>query len=133
MRLDACGCAGRRRTVGDLVSATAHAGDPSGAPLRGEASWSERLIVRVGLWRGEGGAVSRARFKATTCASLLAYAELACELLEDGVAPETIDAAALHARLEGVHPQHLDRADLVIEALRAALQQADQHPPEGTP
>jgi len=124
MLLDACGCPVRRRTVADFVSQPVHAGDVAGAPLRGEASHPGRRVVWLGLWREAGGAVTRARFKATTCASLLAYAELACELLEDGIAPETIDAAVLHARLEGVHPQHRDRADLVVSALRSALRKS---------
>ena len=91
MPLDACGCAVRRRSVGDLVSHPIHAGDVREAPLRGQASRPDRLVVWLGLWPGAPGAPTRARFKAATCASLLAFAELTCELLEDGAAPETID------------------------------------------
>lgn len=120
MPLDACGCAVRRRTVGDLVSHPVHAGDVREAPLRGQAARPDRLVVWLGMWPGAQGAPTRARFQATTCASLLAFAELTCELLEDGTAPDAIDAALLLGRLEGVHPQHRDRADLVVEALRAA-------------
>lgn len=121
MRLDACGCPVRRRTVADYVSHVAHAGDLAGASQRGQATRPERLVIQLGLWRDAAGAVTRARFKASTCASLLAYAELACELLEEGAAPDALDAAFLRERLEGVHPQHRDRADLVADALRAAI------------
>ena len=65
--------------------------------------------------------MTRARFKSTTCASLIAYAELLCEMLEDGIAPETVDPAMLQERIEGVHPLHHDRADMVVQALRSAL------------
>jgi hypothetical protein len=106
--------------VGDFVASPDHAGDIDAAPRRGEAVRTDRLIVRLGLWEDDRGVVTRARFKASTCASLIAFAELACELLEGGAAPGGIDAAFLLSRLEGVHPIHRDRADLVVEALRAA-------------
>jgi hypothetical protein len=107
--------------VGDLVASPDHVGDVAAAPLRGQAVRSDRLIVRLGLWADERGVVTRARFKASTCASLIAFAELTCELLEGGVAPGGIDAGLLQSRLEGVHPMHRDRADVVVEALRAAV------------
>jgi hypothetical protein len=121
MMLDACGCARVRRTVADFASTPVHGGDLREAPIRGEASAPDRLVVWLGLWTDGRGAVTRARFKATSCVSLLAYAELTCELLEEGMLPASIDAAALHDRLEGVHPRHRTRADLVVEALRSAM------------
>jgi hypothetical protein len=107
--------AARARTVAERVEAPAHAGPLDGAPRVGEAG-AEGRIVRVGVWRD--GARVRARFRASACASLIAYAEAACEALEAGVRP---DAAALRALVRGVHPRHLDRADLVAAAVRGAL------------
>ena len=41
-------------------------------------------MIVVGLWT-EGERVVRARFRATSCASLIAYAEVACAALEAGM------------------------------------------------
>jgi hypothetical protein len=97
------------------VDAPAHAGPLDGAARVGEARGDGR-VVRIGLF-----ADGRARFRASSCASLIAYAEVACEALEGGVPPGALDAGALHARVAGVHPSHLERAALVLAALRAAL------------
>ncbi len=105
----------RARTVAECVDAPAHAGSLAGAARVGEAAGDGR-VVRVGVWR-DGGAL-RARFRASTCASLIAYAEAACAALEVGA---RADADALRAAVLGVHPRHLDRADLVAAAVRAAL------------
>ena len=116
---------GRPDPVGDLLSDTAHGGPLEGAPALGEARAADRL-VRAGLWR-EGGLVVRARFQATVCAPLVAYAEAACRALEAGVTE--LPAAALHARVRGVHPGHRDRAELVAAAVRAALSTSREEPP----
>lgn len=63
----------------------------------------------------------RARFRATTCAALIAYAEVACEALEHGVSPAALDAGALRSRVTGVHPEHVERAAIVAAAVRAAF------------
>ena len=105
----------RARAVAECIDAPAHAGPLGGAARVGEAA-AEGRIVRLGVWR-DGDAV-RARFRASACASLIAYAETACEALEAGARP---DAGALRALVLGVHPRHLDRADLVAAAVRAAL------------
>ncbi len=73
-------------------------------------------MVEIGVWLDAGEV--RARFRATACASLIAYAEVACQAIEAG---EPADGAALRAALRGVHPEHLERADLVAAAARAAL------------
>lgn len=75
--------------------------------------------MRLGIWR-EGGRVVRARYRATSCASLIAYAEAACELIEAGCDPTRLDADALRAAVTGVHPLHRSRADLVASAARRA-------------
>jgi len=108
-----------RRTVADRVAETAHAGATKGADAVVEAIADGRT-VRIGLWADAAGRVRRARFRATTCAALIAYADLACELLESGEPPERIDAARLREALPGVHPAHRDRAELVARALALA-------------
>jgi hypothetical protein len=108
------------RTVAECLAAPAHAGPLDGASCVGRAAREGRL-VEVGLWIA-GARVLRARFRATTCASLIGYAEVACEALEASVPPRALGAAALRERLAGVHPAHLDRSELVAAALRAALQ-----------
>ena len=108
-------------SVSDLVASPRHAGALQGAALRGEASRPDRLIVRVGVWLDAGGAPVRARFQAATCASLIAYADAACRLIEAGDPGSACAAAALRRHVRDVHPVHLDRADLVARACRAAL------------
>jgi hypothetical protein len=106
--------------VGDLVADPRHAGALEDAPRVGEAAADGR-IVRIGLWT-RGTEVRRARFMASSCASLIAYAEAACRLVEAGALPPDGDhAAALRRTVAGVHPIHLGRADLVAAALDRAL------------
>ena len=105
--------------VADCLAEPVHAGALDGADAVGEASGGDRLRVRIGLWL-DGDRVAQARFRATTCASLIAYSEVACRLLEAGAPPGRVDAAALRGGVAGVHPVHRDRADLVAAALRAA-------------
>ncbi len=99
----------------ECLEAPVHAGSLEGASRVGEAVADGR-IVRIGVWRSGLGV--RARFRASACASLVAYAETACEALEAGARP---DAAALRALVLGVHPRHHERADLVAAAVHAAL------------
>jgi hypothetical protein len=107
------------RTVAEHVADASHAGALDGATLDGLAAGSSRLVVRLGLWVEPDGRVSRACYRATTCASLIAYAEAACGLGGGGAAG--LDASRLRAVVAGVHPAHHDRADLVALALSRAL------------
>jgi hypothetical protein len=107
-------------TVAEHVADPRHAGALGGATLGGEAAGSPTLVVRVGLWVGPEGRVSRARYRASSCASLIAYAEAACALVEAGEDPARLDASRLRASVAGVHLHH-DRADLVALALSRAL------------
>jgi hypothetical protein len=104
-------------TVADLLADPAHGGSVASATRVGEAS-REGHRVRVGVWVAEGRVV-RARFLATTCAPLLAFAEAACAALEAGAT--ALPAAAIRARVRGVHPGQRDRAALVARAVRGAL------------
>ncbi len=107
-------------SVADHLADPRHAGDPSGAAGLGEASSGDGLVVRLGLWRAGHGGVVRARFRATSCAALIAYAEAACRLAEAGtLGPDLADR--IRGAVAGVHPRHLGRADLVALALRRAL------------
>jgi hypothetical protein len=113
----------RTRTVAECLADPTHAGPLDGASRVGRSARDGRAVV-VGLWT-DGARVVRARFRATTCASLIGYAEVACGALEAGVPPAALGPEALRARLAGVHPVHLDRSDLVAAAIRDAL-----NPPE---
>ncbi|HET9596517.1 MAG TPA: hypothetical protein VFP65_13090 [Anaeromyxobacteraceae bacterium] len=115
------------RTVADHLADLRFSAPLDGAARTGEARSGARLVVRLGLWLGEGEAVVRARYRASTCAALLAYAEAACALLEAGEPPAGLGPGRLRAAVRGVHPVHLDRADLVARALAAAA--AHPHPP----
>jgi NifU-like protein involved in Fe-S cluster formation len=117
---------GPMRTVADCLSDPAHAGPLDGATRVGRAADGDRVVV-VGLWT-DGARVVRARFRATTCASLIAYAEVACAALEAGTAPAALDARQLRSALGGVHPGHLVRSELVVAAIRIAA--ADTEEPE---
>lgn len=109
------------RTVAEHVEDPRYAGPIGDAPLAGEAAGPPRLLVRLGLWIDREGRVSRARYRATTCASLIAYAEAACALAEAGADLRALDARRLRGAVAGVHPVHHDRADLVAVALSRAL------------
>jgi NifU-like protein involved in Fe-S cluster formation len=115
------------RSVSDHVSDPRHAAALEDADSVGEAAGGERLLVRIGVWR-EGGRVVRARYRASTCATLIAFAEVACELLEAGAAGEATCAQALRARVPRVHPIHRDRADLVAAAARSAMTNREGSP-----
>jgi hypothetical protein len=103
------------------VEGARHGGSLTGASRVGEAAANGR-IVRVGVWRAASGVVLRARFLATSCASLLAYAEAACRLAEEDRLDGARDLSELlRTSVAGVHPTHLGRADLVAAALARAL------------
>jgi hypothetical protein len=110
------------RTVAECVDDPRHAGPLDGAVRIGEAGADGRM-VRIGLF-ADGGA----RFRATGCASLIAYAEVACAAIERGERDAAGDPRALRARLRGVHPHHHGRAALVAAAVRAALEGGESIP-----
>jgi len=112
---------GMPASVAEHVADPLHAGDLDGAPCLGEASSGDGMVVRLGVWRSGSGAVVRARFRATTCAALIAYAEAACRLAEDGALGPGDLAARIRAAVADVHPAHRGRADLVALALARAL------------
>jgi hypothetical protein len=105
------------RSVAALIDNPAHSGLLDGAGAVGHAELGG--IVRVGLWLGEDGRVRRARFRATSCAALTAYAEVACALAEEAGAIPSLER--IRAAVSGVHPIHHDRAEAVALALTRAL------------
>jgi hypothetical protein len=117
------------RTVAEHLAELRHAGSLDGADRVGEAAGRERLLLRVGLWLDGAGRVERARYRATSCAALVAYAEAACALAEEGGARSPA-ARRLRRAVRGVHPVHYDRADLVAVAFARALAAAPRATPE---
>lgn len=114
------------RTVAEHLADLRHAGPLDGADRTGEASGGERLLVRVGFWLDGAGGVARARYRATSCAALIAYAEAACALAEESGAAALGFERLLRA-VHGVHPVHQDRAALVALAVARAVAAAP-HP-----
>lgn len=110
------------RTVADHVADPRHAGATAGATLTGEAARPDGLCVTIGFWLDASGTVIHARFKAATCASLIAYADAACALAEQGVSLDELDSTRVRGSVAGVHPIHYDRAALVAAAVRRAIQ-----------
>ncbi len=107
--------------MSEHVEGSRHAGRLDGASAVGKASGGNRLLVEVGVWLDHRGRLLRARWRASTCASLIAYAEAACALLEARAVAAPLDRAVLLAEVAGVHPSHLDRADLVLAAIARAV------------
>jgi len=107
------------RTVAEHLAELRHGGPVDGADRVGQASGGERLLVQVGLWLDGAGRVARARYRSTTCASLIAYAEAGCALAEGGGHPPSPER--LRRAVRAVHPVHHDRADLVALAFARAM------------
>jgi hypothetical protein len=112
-----------RRSIFDHVTDPRHAGLVEGADRRGEAAGEGASKVSIGIWYDRMGRVQQARWTATgrDADALAAYAEMACALLESGVAPSTVDAGALRRSLEGVRAPDQHQANYVAEAISAAL------------
>jgi NifU-like protein involved in Fe-S cluster formation len=99
------------------------------------AAEGERIAIADGNWtrfsvEAMGGTLACVSFRASTCATLIAYCELIAELIP-GFAPEVaaeMTADELITALPGVPPQKHDRAVAAIAALRSALVAAGQAP-----
>lgn len=88
------------------------------------ADETQRLLVEIVL-DIQDGVVSQAEFRATTCATLLAYCELLVRMVRG---QRTLEALRIRAedlvdRVRGVPPYRQSRASLAVAALRAALSQ----------
>lgn len=126
--VNSCGCATQRRTVTDFVLNPCRR---SAIPL--PPTSGERLVAPDGAGvrffaQLDGDRVADIQYEASSCATLVAYAEL----LGDLVAGEPLrQAAALPRRtlieaLPGVPAARLERADLVIHAWWSAVAKAVQ-------
>jgi hypothetical protein len=111
-----------QRSISDPAADPRHAGATDGADRVGSAAAAGERVL-IGMWLDRMGRVEKARWTATPSESdaLAAYAEVACTLLESGVAPGTVDASALRRTLDGVRPADERRADLVASAIASAL------------
>lgn len=126
--VDACGCTIQRRTVTDYVLNPYHR---ASAPL--PPTCGERVVAADGagirfVAELDGDCVTDVHYEASSCATLVAYAEV----LGDLVAGEPLrQAAALPKRtlieaLPGVPAARIERADLVIHAWWSAIAKAVQ-------
>jgi NifU-like protein involved in Fe-S cluster formation len=117
-----------RRTVSDLFDRGYKRNRlPSfaieGAELHGENDLSARFSLDL-----KNGMIESARFRASTCITLIAYCELLAELAT-GKTPRgavRISEAELAAALPDVPAIKRDRAPLAINAFRAALAAASR-------
>ncbi|MGB9620391.1 MAG: iron-sulfur cluster assembly scaffold protein [Armatimonadota bacterium] len=90
------------------------------------ADETQRLQVVISL-NIQDGVISQADFRATTCATLLAYCELLVRMvngqrIEDAL---RVRAEDLVDRVRGVPPYRQSRARLAVAALHAALLQEE--------
>src|SRR5262245_47530963 len=75
-----------------------------------------------------GGKIAAASFRASSCATLIAYCEFIAEIVPGSrldLAP-VLTSEDLVARVPGVPPLKRDRAVLAIAALRAAIAEASE-------
>ena len=107
-------------TMAERLANLCHQGALHGSTVSAEASRAGRHFVQVGLWI-DGERIRRARFMASDCEALNAYADLACQLIEAGVPIEAIDVRRLCRHLPGFDPVDETCAELVVEAFRSAL------------
>jgi len=130
--MDSCegACCGNapRRVVSDLFDRGYRRNRFDPLPFEGaELRDTNDLTARFSLGL-ENGAIESARFRISTCITLIAY----CELITELAAGKTVrEAAALSeeelvAALPDVHPMKRDRASLAINAFRAALAAASR-------
>jgi hypothetical protein len=112
-----------RRSISEHLAEPRHAGSLDGADRIGKAEEAGGPAVSIGVWFDRMGRVQQARWTATTSDSdaLAAYAEVACALLESGVAPATVDASALRRTLDDVRAPDQGQAELVARAISAGL------------
>jgi hypothetical protein len=112
-----------RRSISEHLADPRHAGSLDGADRIGNAGDAGGPSVAIGVWFDRMGRVQQARWTVTAPGSdaLGAYAEVACTLLEGGVAPATVDANALRRTLDGVTVPDQAQADLVARAISAGL------------
>lgn len=110
--------------------APTHAGDvadPEGAAQAGNETCGD--VVRLALKVADGVVVD-ARFRVQGCATAIASADAVCELVigTSLTAASVIDSGKLAFALGGIPEDKMNCALIVLEALRAALEQARSRP-----
>lgn len=81
----------------------------------------------VQLWiKVENGLISQASFRAQGCATAIASADAACELVSGWTvsAAQTLGIAEIAVLLDGISEDRLNCATICLGALRSALDQA---------
>lgn len=118
-----CGCAVGRRTVTDFFMnpclRTSDLFSPTGEIQKG----SDGAFVQFAVDMDSNENLSDVKFRSTSCAALVAYAELAGEQLIGRTAAEAfrLNAVTLIESLPGVPESKHMRAKLVIQALWSAV------------
>jgi NifU-like protein involved in Fe-S cluster formation len=107
-----------------------HAGDladPEGAAQAGNETCGD--VVHLALKVADGVVVD-ARFRAQGCATAIASADAICELVVGTSLTEAsvIEVGKLSFALGGIPEDKMNCALIVLEALRAALEQARSRP-----
>ena len=125
-------CATPRLTVSELLERGLRRNRAAPLPVEGpDCSDAQEHRARFSL-RIDGGRIAAVGFRASSCATLIAY----CELIAETVPGQRRElAAALSPRdlvgaLTGVPPLKQERAVLAVTALRAALAQVQQGEPD---
>jgi hypothetical protein len=122
------GCCAKtsRRTAGELFERGFRRARQPALPIAGPTySDPDGLHASFSLDVADG-MVSAVRFRAATCATLMAYCELLVELAQNGglAAAAGITSEQLVAEVAGVPAMRMDRAALAMLAFRAALAHA---------
>ena len=122
-----CGCEVVRRTVTDFFMnpcrrTTADLPFPQGETQKGTDGAFVQFVVSV----DRADNLMDVKYRATSCATLVAYAELAGERVVGQSAVEAlrIDTATLTGWLPGVPDYKNDRARMVVQALWSAVARA---------
>lgn len=103
-----------------------HAGDlqgPHGTGEEGNITCGDVVHLEIEV---ADGIITAARFRAQGCATAIASADALCELVTGTsiTAAQMLDTNSVADRLDGIPEERLNCAAIVLEALRAALEQA---------
>lgn len=103
-----------------------HAGDVSpadGVGVEGNITCGDVVQIAVQV---EDGLIALARFRAQGCATAIAAADAACELVSGWTvsAAQTLEMSELSALLGGIPEDRLNCAAICLGALRSALDKA---------
>lgn len=102
-----------------------HAGDldaPDGTGEEGNITCGDVVHLAIKV---EDGFIVDARFRSQGCATAIASADALCELVTGTslTAAEILDTDALSSRLDGIPPDRVNCASIVLDALGAAIEQ----------